>query len=264
MTVYNPIKQEDVQKRINGNKKENIENHLLITLKSLQVYAAAAFKFGKESEAAKDALYARKEFVRILKEERKLFKFLLNNLHLVDLNAASEVINMLDEVRDDTVRYYNEVLNGIEKAAVERDEKLATRAPRDFSTLTETRNFREEVVGLLEDTYTVRKYLNLPEEFWSFIAGKCSTIEMTHDDADAMAFVNPIYDKDGNIASLRMTAPKPTDLYTALVAIQTYIKAFYVYQAIGQPNFLNDEYTINKAQLNYVKYLGQKATHTIK
>lgn len=264
MTRYNPIKQEDLQKRISENKKENLENHLLITLKSLQVYAAAAFKFGKDSEAARDALYARKEFVKILKEEKKLFKFLLNNLHLVDLRAASEVIDMLDEVKDDTVKYYNGVLNGIENAATERNERLAMRAPRDFSTLTETRNFREEVVGLLENTDTVKMYLNLPDEFWKFIEGKCSSIEMTHDDADNMAFVNPMYDENGNIASLRMTVPKPTDLYTALVAIQAYIKAFYVYQAIGQEKFLNDEYTINKAQLNYVKYLGQKAIHTIK
>lgn len=264
MTIYKPIKQEDLANKIKNSKKENIENRLLITLKSLEAYAAATFKFGKNSEAARDALFARKEFIKIIKEEKHLFKFLLNNLHLVDLDAASEVINMLDNVRSETLSYYNGVLTGIENAAEKKDEKLAARADKDFNTLTETSSFREEVIALLENTESIKEFLNLPDGFWEYIKNKCTSIEMSHEVADGMTFVIPIYDVNGNIASLRMNVPKPTDLYTALKALQSYIKAYYIYVALGQPKFINDEYSMNQAKNNYVKYLGFKAKHTIK
>ncbi len=264
MTVYKPIKKEDLEKKIKNGKKENIENRLLVTLKSIEAYAAATFKFGKNSETARDALFAKKEFVRVLKEEKQLFKFLLNNLHLMDLEAASEVIKMLDDVRKKTFEYYNDVFQGIDKAAEYGDPKLAERVTKDFDTLTETSSFRAEVVALTENISTVKAFLNFPEDFWKFIEGKCTSIEMTHEGADNMTFVIPISDINGNISTLRMNVPKPTDLYTALKAIQTYIQAYYIYSAIGRPNYVNDEHSINQAKNNYVKYLGHKAKHTIK
>ena len=264
MTVYKPIKQEDLEKKIKSSKKESLENRIVMTLKAIEAHAAASFKFGSESNAARDALFAKKEFIRVLKEERSLFNFLLNNLHLVDLEAASAVINKLDDVKKKTTSYYNDVLTSIEKAAIEGNEKLVQTDEKDFTTLTETKSFREEVVALTENTQTVREFLNLPDSFWEFIKNKCTSIEMTHEGADIMSFVHPIYDAEGNIATLRMNVPRPTDLYTALIAIQSYIKAYYIYCAIGRPNFVNDEHSINQAKNKYVKYLGHKAKHTIK
>lgn len=260
MEVYVPISRDELKDRIKKTRGDNFEEHLLVTLYSLKSYAASLFKFGLKSEAAKDALKVRKEFVRILKEENSLFRFLLNNINVINVDAASEFIDGLDDLNEQTVKYYYHVLDDIDEAVELGEEHRAKRSPRHFETLTESRSYREEVMALVENSKSIKEFLGYPEEFWELIKGKYHTIEMCHEVADGMPFVTSIYDNDHNIVDLRMVCPEPTDLYTALIAIKTYAKAYEVYKAIiGRHAALYDVKAEDKLKLKYKDNLFEKA-----
>ena len=109
MTTYEPIKKEDLEKRINQVKDASLENRTLMTILSMKSYAASLCRFGLRSETTRDALRVRKEFVQIIKEEKAIFKFMLEHLNLFNLEAASDLIDKLDELNDQTINYYNDV-----------------------------------------------------------------------------------------------------------------------------------------------------------
>ena len=264
MTIYRPIKKEDIAKRIDDSRNESLDSRLTITINSLKAYAAATFKYGSRSDAARDALHARKEFIRIIKEENKIFKFLLQNLHLMNLEAASDVISQLDELKDETIKYYNTVFEDIKKGSKIGIQSLTSRASKNFKTLLETEDYRAEAMALLENTNTIKEYLKIPQIFWDFIEDKCHVIDMSDEVADGMTFVKPVYDEDKHIYSLLMTVPKPNNLHTALLAIQSYLKAYYYYLAIGFESSLEDEQDVQGIKDFYVMHLKHKSDSAIK
>lgn len=263
--IYTPVKKEEIEERIINTKKENIEEHFLVTMYSLKAYVQSLFKFGARSDATKDALRVRKEFIRILKEENSLFRFMLKNLDIMNLEAASDLIDKLDDLNSTTVLYYYGVLDDIEEAVELDSETRAKRMPRHFETLTETNAYRKQVMALAENSKSIKEFLGYPEEFWQFIKGKYHTIDMSHEVADGMPFVATIQDNDGNISDIRMVCPEPTDLYTALIAIQNYVKAYEIYKAIGTKakDFKYDDKVAEDIKLKYSQNLNAKASKNL-
>ena len=266
--IYKPVDRNEFTFRVTEAKRDNIEEHFIATIRSLRSYAAAVFKFGVDSPEAHAVLRARKELVQVLKEENSLFKFMLKNIYQLNLDKASELVDQLDDLSYETLGYYYSIISDVEFAAdygdVEKYQK--TRNSKAFKTLTETSSYRKQVIALAENTRSIMEFLGYPKEFWEFMKGKYSTVEMSHDIADKMPYATYLHDENGVLDDVRVLLPAPTDLYTALIAVQTWEKAYQIYQSIGKTKeeLKFDNQAIEEMKLQYRDALDAKANKSLK
>ena len=257
--ITKPNKKE-IEENLIKNRNLNLEEHILMTIYSIKSYLNALFKFGIKSEAARDALRVRKEFVRILKEENAIFLFLLENIYQINAEALADMVDMLDDLNEQTVNYYYQVLDDIDEAVEMGDERRAKRMPKNFQTLIETKSYRQELMGLVENHKTIRDFLDYPEEFWEFMKDRYRTVEMSSETIEHEAGVGRyVYDENGNLVDFRMVCPQPTDLYTALAALQMWAEAYETYKSLGKHTALYDVNKIDGLKKSYMEHLSNKA-----
>ncbi len=255
----------EIEKELMKNRDLNFEEHALMTIYSIKSYLAALFKFGIKSETARDALRVKKEFVRILKEEDKIFLFLLTNIYNIDLEALDNMVGMLDELNERTVKYYYGVLDDIDEAVEMGDERRAKRMPKNFDTLIESKSYRQELMGLVENHKTIRDFLNYPDEFWEFMKDRYRTVEMDPESIEHEAGIGRrSYDKDGNLDDFTMVCPKPVDLHSALAALRLWAEAYEHFKSIGKHAALYDTKPLDDLKLQYLDHLSDKAANAFK
>jgi hypothetical protein len=256
---------EEVAKRIVKARDLNIEEQILMTIYSIKSYLGSLFKFGISSKAARDALRVKREFIRILKEEDAIFRFLLLNIDVINPDDISRIVDMLDEVNEDTVMYYYQVLDDIDDAVEIGDETRAKRRNKDFDTLIESKSYRQEVMMLVESTKSLQEFLGYPQEFWDYIKDVHDTIKMSDEAADHQPFIKITVNENGNAKTIyKMLCPEPTDFYTALIAIKVYAQAYEIYKSFGKKAPLLAPEKIEELKLKYEEHLNKKAKREIK
>ena len=255
---------DEIKKNLMKNRDLNLEEQALMTMYAIKSYLGSLFKFGIKSEATKDALRVRKEFRRILKEEDKIFLFLLTNIYNINIDSLANMVDMLDDLNERTVEYYYRVLDDIDEAVELGDENRAKRIPKNFDTLIESKSYRQELMGLVENHRTIRDFLNYPDEFWEFMKDRYRTVEMDPETMEHEAGIAKYYDKDGNISDLVMVCPKPVDLYSSLAALRIWAEAYETYKCIGKHAALYDIKPLDDLKLQYLNHLSDKANKAFK
>ncbi len=215
-------------------KDGSIEQMCLITMYSLGSYFKSLFTFGSSNKVTRDNLNIIKEMFKIIKTERTLLNYILQNFDKFDIAATQEVVEMLDDVNDKTVLYYYDVINGIEDAAELKEEHRGYRPRCGFPTLIEDSSYAEEVIALGENLESLKSFLDFEEEFWEFIKDKTKKVDTSIEIMEKMVYAIPIYNEEGYVVSLQLMIPRISNLESALLAIKIYKKAYDIYKMIGK------------------------------
>lgn len=227
-------KKEHVISDIEGMKNGSYEQMTLITFYSLTSYFKSLFTFGKNSNVTRDNLNVIKEMFSILKKERQLLNYMLQHLGEFDVNAAEEVVHILDDLNDKTVEYYYSVIEEIEDAVDMKEERRGIRPRKEFPTLIQSNSYANEVVALTLNKKAIREFLGYEEEFWKHIEDDDkSHIRTTYEGAVNLAYANAMLNADGTVNRVKLYIPEIADLNSALLAIKIYQKAYAIYKSIG-------------------------------
>ncbi len=244
---------------IESMKKGSYEQMWLITMYSLSSYFKSLFRFGSNSDVTRDNLNVIKEMFNILKTERGMLNYILRNLDSFDIEATEAVIQMLDDLNDKTVEYYYEVIEEIEDAVDMDEERRGLRPRKNFSTLTQSDSYANEVKALALSKKDIREFLGYEQEFWDYIKDMDKTdIRVGLEGAISMSYASYFQDKNGIVTDVKLFVPEIVDLPTALLAIQTYQRAYKIYKAIGHP-VESIGLTVNKSVKFEDSYLSSKS-----
>ncbi len=221
---------EDIYRMKSGSR----EQMLLTTFYSLRAYVRSLFVFGINNEATKDNLNVIKEMFSILRTERILLNYILKHIDDFDIDATEKVVRMLDEVNDETVLFYYNVIDDIENAALMEEEFRAKRRKQPVPSLIQSSSYASEVVALGENIDSLKEFLGYEDEFWEYIKKEYKEVNVDINVAEKMVYAAPLLDDEGNVFRVLITGPKVVDLETALLAIQVYKKAHDIYLCIGK------------------------------
>lgn len=227
---------QEITDDIKSMKKGSYEQMWLITMYGLGSYFKSLFKFGGSSNVTKDNLNVIKEMFSILKTEREMLNFILRNLDRFDISATQDVVQMFDELNDKTVEYYYEVIEEIEDAVDMGEERRGIRPVKHFPTLIQGNSYVNEVKGLALNKKAIKEFLGYEEEFWTYIADKDKTdVRVPYEGAKGLSYATALHDREtNNVVDVKMYIPEIADLSSALLAIQTYEKAYSIWKCLGK------------------------------
>lgn len=224
----------DLEKNISEMKNGSIEEMLLIALYCLKSYFKSLIAFGKDSKVTKDNINIIREMFKILRTERTLLNYILKSINEIDINAAHEVVKMLDDLNDDTVCYYYDLINDIEDAAELGQEFRGFRPRKEFPTLLKDDKYLAEVMALRTTMESIKNYLAYDNEFWEFIKKRTKIIDTAAYISSKMSRATPITDDD-IVVDLEVLVPKVNNLESAKTAIRIFTQAHNIYEKIGSP-----------------------------
>lgn len=222
-------------KNIEEMKKGQFEEMFLVAFYGLSSYFKSLMAFGSKSDVTRDNLNVIKEMFEVVRTERFLLNFILKNVDNFNVDAAQNVVDTMDELNDRTVEFYYSVINEIEDAVDMKEERRGIRPRKNFSTITQTDTYTNQVVALAENKTSIRSFLKFEDEFWAYIKGCEHSVEVPFDVADEISYVTALVDHDGNVSGIKMLVPEVIDLNTALLAIRCYVRAHNLYGMLGKP-----------------------------
>lgn len=261
--LTNEDKKEQLLQEIRQMKNGSYEQMFLITYYGLGSYFRSLLTFGARSDVTRDNLNVIKEMFAILRTERKMLNYILDNLDVFNIQAATASIEMLDAINDKTVEYYYSVVDEIEDACDMREERRGIRPKKDFPTLTQTSSYENEIIALAENRASIKSFLGFEEEFWVYIKGHEHSVEVSPENAEEIAYVNYLVDKDGNVSGIKLLVPEVVDLSTALLAIKLYRRAYEIYKMVGKKYDSQPTYDYVELQDKFKNhYLAKKAFNT--
>ncbi len=239
------------------------EQMALITYYGLSGYFKSLMAFGRKSKVTKDNLNVIKEMHRILKKERSLLDFILRNIDKVDVDAATDVVDTLDDLNDKTVTYYYNVMDDIDDACEVKEENRGIRPKKNFLTLTESSSYANQVVALMENESNLKSFLGYEDEFWEFIRPYKKSINVRLDEMAGMFYAIPIYNPDDTVATISLLVPEVVSLDSALLAIKIYEEAYRIYKHLNKPykSSKSEDMTLRLKYEN--DYLSSKAVRVL-
>lgn len=220
---------------------QNLEQ-ILSTFKYISIaYLKAYMMFGRGHKVTEEAKRIWLEFKDIVLSEDKILRFLKNNTETIDYDAAEDLLDKLDNLNEDTVIYYYDLIDSLEDACETQQEWRITRPRRSFKTLIETDEFYKKALSLTLSMKDIEAFLNLPKEFIDYVDKKLITFNYYFDE-NALVF-SGVYPKvvDGLLIDFRVVVPEVVDDKTAAVNINLYSQAFSVYQSLGKEYTLDEE-----------------------
>ncbi len=259
------IEKENLVNDIKEMKSGSIEQMALVTYYSLGSYFKSLLAFGRKSSITKDNLNVIKEMYHILKRENVLLNYILRNIDKLDIDAACNVVEMLDSLNDKTVEYYYDVIEEVEEACECQEERRGIRPRKEFSTIIQTDSYAKEVIALSEDLDSLKGFLDYEPEFWTFIKPYFKTANVNLETMSGIFHVIPITDENNHVCAIDLLVPEIIDLKTALLAIQLYEQAYQIYKARGKeyqrqpinqsnlPKKYEEEFLQNKLQMTFNK-----------
>ena len=257
-------KRDELASDIETMKKGSYEQMWLITMYGLSSYFKSLFTFGSRSNVTRDNLNVIKEMFGILKTEREMLNFILRNLDMFDIDATQDVVQMLDDLNDKTVEYYYGVIDDIEEAVDMKEERRGTRPVKHFPTIIQGNSYANEVKGLALNKKAIKEFLGYEDEFWSYIANKDKTeVRVPYEGAKNMSYATALHDAEtGNVVDVKMYIPEIADLSSALLAIQTYEKAYSIWKCLGK-KYIPIDFTFERQEEFEKSYLPKMDEMTL-
>lgn len=227
---------------IKERKSLNREQKFFMFKMFFETYLHSLFLYGRNDEITVETKSIWNKYNMIEKEEKSIYNYLLNNSNKINLDAALDLIDTLDEVNDETIYYYTDAFDDILDSCELKAKWRAQHRKKKFNTLVETDEYRITAFGLTLDFDSVKEYLNYPEEFWNYIFKKTAFIDnnnMFHDYSVLMRF-----DNEEKLIDMRVYVPRVNSLKTALINIHEFKHAYDLFLKLGQPITNEEEYEI--------------------
>lgn len=253
----NQCEEKELIKEIGNIKKQNVEEIILMIQYCLTTYIKSLMIFGFQSTVTKDVVSIWKEFCDILIEERNIMNVLLQYKGLGDFTQIITLVDSLNRLNENTIRYYYDVLDDIEVACEMKTEWRAKRKKKPFETLMETKSYHRQACALLLNMDDIKTFLNYPPTFWKYIEKR-----LIYTDDCFFHGVNMKMDANECLVDMKIMIPIITNLQTALVTIHELKHAYDLYQILGKPlDKDEDEYEKSARDLEGIfeeKYMVKK------
>ena len=245
----------------------NIKDILELGSICLNYYFNSTKVFGKESEITKDIIKVWKEYFSIVREENKIYNFLIRNYKMLDVNEVEEFMAIMYELCEKTMEYYYKVLEDIDIACDMEKEWKGKRCNKIFNTLIEDNEYREKIYGLTLKDEEIENYLGYPKEFWDYIDVRTIIIDSHIPEENDFCGINLKIDKD-ILVDIKVFVPDIVNLETALINIYYFNNAYDLYCRLGQKVDVNEEnYRVmgqKKVEEFKTKYLKNKCSYMFK
>lgn len=228
-------------------KKQNIEQ-LLSTLRySLVAYLKAYFTYGANHKVTNEARNIWYEFKDIIKNENDILNYIKKNVSNMDFEAVDDLLAKLDELNEDTVMYYFDLIDSVEDACDTKQEWRITRPRRNFKTLIETDEYYLKTISLTLSLKDIESFLNMPKEFFDFTESKSISVN-PYIEEDGEYFYG-VYPKVENniLVDYRVILPEVVDDNSAAINVNLYSKAYELYKLLGSTYSLDEQVVEDKA-----------------
>lgn len=185
----------------------------------------------------------------IVKEEKRLLNFIKRNLDKINEDEVDRVLDLLDGVNEETVKYYYYLLDNVEA------DFTAEKKFRQLETLIDTQVYRKEVYGLTLSMTDIADYLNYSSSFWEYILPR-----LTRTEEEEFYGVNIRCNEQNIIEDIRVFVPPITNLATAKINVHELTHAHDMYQMLGRTYTEGDYESISREQEKHFEdtYMGQK------
>ena len=204
----------EYKKEISEIKKQNVETLLLVLQYSILNILEA-------TDNTKQSMEVLKEVRAITNEEKKLLKFIKNNINRMNSDSLDKMLDILDEVNEKTTQYYYYLLDN--SSANMNIEKRYRR----LETLIETSKYRKEVYGLTLGMKDIVKHLNYSTSFWTYILPHTIITEN-----EEFYGVYLRIDEQKIVRNIRVIVPEITNLKTARINIHEFKHAYDMYNLL--------------------------------
>lgn len=206
--------QREYKKELRNIKLQNIETLFLISY-----YAVSnILKSFDEYEKNKGVIY---NYYKIAKEEAKLLTYLKNNLERIDSNELDKVLDMLDEINEQTTLYYYGFLDNIENSPA------FCRKYSNLQKLIDTEIYRKKIFCTALDKNSIKEYLKIPNQTWEYISKRTTITEQ-----EEFYGVNIKMDEN-KVDDMKIFVPPIINLETAKINVHEFKHAYDVYEMIG-------------------------------
>ena len=158
----NSLEKKMIKEYINDIKGLNIEEKLLMFKYYLEAYIKSIITFGISHKVTVDTKMMWNNYLIIMDEEQKIFRFM-------EYDETAKYISLLDDTNSLTVKYYYNVFDDILDACDTSDSFRAEHSKKEFNTLIDTDEYRQEVVGLTIKLEDIMKFLDYPQEYWNYV-----------------------------------------------------------------------------------------------
>lgn len=219
----------DLYANIRDYKVEMFNETALIIYYALNAYLTSLINFGTYSSVTKDCLSVIKEFSDINKFEKRILKFIKENIGTIDMGTAYELIDQMSERKEEEIVYYYKVLDDIEDACDMRDEFRAKRIKKDYKSISEDQEFKNNLYASKYTIDDIMNYLGFNQEVIDFIRPRIfeSVLEFS-EDKDVFG-VNYKINDENVVIDIRLILPTILDYETLMINVNLLMKAYYLY-----------------------------------
>lgn len=229
----NELELKDLKNDIKEIKYKNIEEIFLMAKYCLIAYAKSIFAYGRNHFITLEVIQVWKEFFKIIMEEKYILGYLVKNGLFEDFEEVNNFLFKLDNVNEETIQYYYDVLDGIETACEMNMEWKAMRPRKEFSTLIETDFYRKNLFFFTFSMGDVKNFLGYEEEFWKYIEKRVLLIDSHIQEDNEFFGVNMKFDDNQCLSDIKVFVPKIINLETALVNVHEFHHAYCLYKLLG-------------------------------
>ena len=206
----------------------------------IETYLHSMISYGFNDEITNEVRTLWSTITTIDKEEKRIYNFIINNSDKIDINSALELIDLLDELNEETIKYYTDAFEDILDSCEMKVKWRAQHRKKKFNTLLETDEYKLNAFGLTLNIDKVKEFLNYPEEFWNYIEDKTAYLDNNIEENQAFYSVLMKFDEDNNLTDMRVYVPIINNLSTALINIHEFKHAYDIYLKLGQ-KIINEE-----------------------
>ena len=210
--------QEELKELIKLNKKEA----LLVIKDYLSLYFYSFIK-DKDNTRRNILLEKLKEYLAIIKEENKYYKFLIENIHKIkDEEAFDAILDKLDVLNEKTYNYFDNILLQYDDS-LNQEESNEINLTKDFKTLLERTDIKEETISLTTTFYDVINYFS-KDDAMTYLVPRTKFLESGED-----LFGCFLKDEDNILKEIRLVLPQIKNKETLEECIYLYEMGILMY-----------------------------------
>lgn len=218
----------EVIKEIIEIKKENLEQGVRVSWYCLSQYLLSYIRYGN-NKITQNNKEVYRMFLENWKEENTYLNILQQNIKTLNGPETLSFFDKLDELNEEFINYIYYALDGIESAYETGREYSATIPKKHFCSITDSNDFRREVVRIILGENILKEYFQFPEEFWNYIENKTIILDEGIEDGEDFIGVYHRLDKNDILLDIKLYLPRITDMKTLLMNVQLINHAYLLY-----------------------------------
>lgn len=223
-----------LKKELSDIKKLNINQILLMLKYSIEAYLHSIISFGPRHEITLEVKEIWYKFRQIMKEEKKIYEFILRNSSSIYSKEVYDLLDKIEELNDETIEYFYAAFDDILDACETKCENRATHYKKEFLTLIETDEYRIQASGLTVSFENIKEFLCYPQTFWDYVASRIRRVDPRIKENEILYVTLIKTEENGTLKDFKVYVPEIVDLKTACINVHEFKHAYDLYLQMGK------------------------------